>query len=155
RRRPADPAHGRSSDHGRLSGDRDCRGGGLVNTGAGETGRSAPFRGDHARRGKATAQGTRTQVAKTRSCDRITIIPMKNNDLKANVGEGTGSGSVSADTELLKLVSSANISCGAHAGDLDTIQAVIEQAILLQCALGAHPSFPDRENFGRFELDLP
>ncbi len=80
---------------------------------------------------------------------------MKTIDLNADVGEGTGAASVAADAELLRLVSSANISCGAHAGDVDSILAVIEQAISLRCALGAHPSFPDREHFGRRELDLP
>lgn len=80
---------------------------------------------------------------------------MKTIDLNADVGEGTGAASVAADAELLRLVSSANISCGAHAGDADTIQQVIEHAISTGCALGAHPSFPDRENFGRRELNLP
>lgn len=80
---------------------------------------------------------------------------MKSIDLNADVGEGSGPASVAADSELLRLVSSANISCGAHAGDGDTIQAVIARAIALNCALGAHPSFPDREHFGRRELDLP
>ena len=80
---------------------------------------------------------------------------MKSIDLNADVAEGTGAASVAADAALLALVSSANICCGAHAGDVATILAVIEQAIALNCALGAHPSFPDRENFGRRELDVP
>jgi UPF0271 protein len=79
---------------------------------------------------------------------------MKSIDLNADVGEGIGAASVASDAELLALVSSANISCGAHAGDTATIRAVIEQAIRLGCALGAHPSFPDPENFGRHELEM-
>lgn len=80
---------------------------------------------------------------------------MKTIDLNADVGEGVGPASVAADAALLALVSSANISCGAHAGDEPTILAVIDQAIKAGCALGAHPSFLDRAEFGRCELDLP
>lgn len=80
---------------------------------------------------------------------------MKTIDLNADVGEGIGEASVAADAALLALVSSANISCGAHAGDEETIQAVIDRALAAGCALGAHPSFPDRAHFGRRELDLP
>lgn len=76
-------------------------------------------------------------------------------DLNADVGEGVGPASVAADAALLALVSSANISCGAHAGDEPTIRAVIEHALQLGCAIGAHPSFADREDFGRRELNLP
>ncbi len=82
------------------------------------------------------------------------LITMHSIDLNADVGEGIGAASVASDAALLALVSSANICCGAHAGDIDTILAVIEQAIALNCTLGAHPSFPDREHFGRRELDL-
>jgi UPF0271 protein len=80
---------------------------------------------------------------------------MKSIDLNADVGEGIGPASVTADAALLALVSSANISCGAHAGDEETILAVIDRAIAAGCALGAHPSFLDREHFGRREQDLP
>jgi len=80
---------------------------------------------------------------------------MKIIDLNADVGEGIGAASIAADSALLALVSSANISCGAHAGDESTIRAVIDRALKLGCAVGAHPSFPDREDFGRREFDLP
>ncbi len=80
---------------------------------------------------------------------------MKSIDLNADVGEGIGAASVAADAALLALVSSANISCWAHAGDEPTILAVIDRAIAAGCVLGAHPSFPDREHFGRRELQLP
>jgi UPF0271 protein len=80
---------------------------------------------------------------------------MKTIDLNADVGEGIGPASIAADAALLALVSSANISCGAHAGDEETILAVIGHALAAGCALGAHPSFPDRAHFGRVELDLP
>lgn len=65
-------------------------------------------------------------------------------DLNADIGEGGGS-----DHALLTIVSSANISCGAHAGNLETITAAIRLAGENGVAPGAHPSYPDRRNFGR------
>ncbi|HVF72755.1 MAG TPA: 5-oxoprolinase subunit PxpA [Chthoniobacterales bacterium] len=71
-------------------------------------------------------------------------------DLNADLGEGAGH-----DEEILELVSSANIACGFHAGDPSSIFATIQAALERNVSLGAHPSFPDRENFGRSELTLP
>lgn len=71
-------------------------------------------------------------------------------DLNADLGEGAGH-----DDELLELVSSASITCGFHAGDAISILASIRAARERGVAVGAHPSFADRENFGRTELALP
>lgn len=73
-----------------------------------------------------------------------------NIDLNADVGEGCG-----GDAELLDLVSSANIACGWHAGDADTMRKTVLLALERGVAIGAHPSFPDREHFGRREMRLP
>jgi 5-oxoprolinase (ATP-hydrolysing) subunit A len=70
-------------------------------------------------------------------------------DLNSDLGEGAGH-----DNEILDLVSSANISCGFHAGDSASIFATIEAALERGVSLGAHPSFPDRENFGRTEMTM-
>ena len=70
-------------------------------------------------------------------------------DLNADLGEGAGH-----DDVLLALVTSANIACGFHAGDADTIRASIEAAQSRNVAVGAHPSLFDRENFGRKELPV-
>ena len=70
-------------------------------------------------------------------------------DLNADLGEGAGH-----DDELLSLVSSASISTGFHAGDAHSIAASITAAKANGVAVGAHPSFADRENFGRRELQL-
>ena len=67
-------------------------------------------------------------------------------DLNADLGEGAGH-----DDELLVLVTSANIACGFHAGDADTMRRSIESARANNVAVGAHPSLFDRENFGRKE----
>ena len=70
-------------------------------------------------------------------------------DLNADLGEGSGH-----DIELFELISSANIATGFHAGDSDTIHASISAAKKQRVAVGAHPSFFDRENFGRKELTM-
>lgn len=70
-------------------------------------------------------------------------------DLNADLGEGAGH-----DEELLALVTSANIACGFHAGDADTMRQAIEAARARDVAVGAHPSLFDRENFGRKELPV-
>ena len=71
-------------------------------------------------------------------------------DLNADLGEDAGH-----DDEVLEFVSSANIACGFHAGDPTSILRSIRAAHEHGVAIGAHPSFPDRENFGRQEIALP
>lgn len=71
-------------------------------------------------------------------------------DINADLGEGGA-----FDRELLLLVSSANISCGAHAGDTNSITCAIRLAVEHRVRIGAHPSYPDRENFGRLPMQLP
>jgi 5-oxoprolinase (ATP-hydrolysing) subunit A len=70
-------------------------------------------------------------------------------DLNADLGEGAGH-----DAELFELISSANIATGFHAGDSDTMHAAVCAAKKHSVAVGAHPSFFDRENFGRKELKV-
>jgi UPF0271 protein len=71
-------------------------------------------------------------------------------DLNADLGEGCAS-----DAALMSLISSANIACGFHAGDAQTMLAAVREALKQGVAIGAHPSFPDRENFGRTPMQLP
>ncbi|CNC04781.1 LamB/YcsF family protein [Yersinia intermedia] len=71
-------------------------------------------------------------------------------DLNADLGEGCAN-----DHALLQLVSSANIACGFHAGDAQTMRQSVLWAMEYGVAIGAHPSFPDRENFGRTAMQLP
>lgn len=75
---------------------------------------------------------------------------MKHVDLNADLGEGCAS-----DSDLLTLVSSANIACGFHAGDAQTMLTCVREALKNGVAVGAHPGFPDRENFGRTAMQLP
>jgi len=70
-------------------------------------------------------------------------------DINCDVGEGIGN-----ETELMPLISSCNIACGGHAGDLETIAKVASLANENGVKVGAHPSYPDMENFGRVTLNI-
>jgi UPF0271 protein len=70
-------------------------------------------------------------------------------DLNCDLGEGCG-----LDAELMPFITSANVSCGFHAGDVSTAAAALELAARHGVQVGAHPGYPDREHFGRRELSL-
>jgi 5-oxoprolinase (ATP-hydrolysing) subunit A len=70
-------------------------------------------------------------------------------DLNSDLGEGAGT-----DALLMPLISSANIACGAHAGNVSTMRETIALARRYGVAVGAHPGYPDRENFGRVPIPL-
>jgi UPF0271 protein len=70
-------------------------------------------------------------------------------DLNSDVGEMPGSEGRAADRALIALVTSVNVACGGHAGDASTMAATVRAAAERGVAVGAHPSYADRENFGR------
>jgi UPF0271 protein len=70
-------------------------------------------------------------------------------DLNCDLGEGCAH-----DAELMPLITSANIACGAYAGDAGTMRKTVELAMRHGVAIGAHPGLADRENFGRKEILL-
>ncbi|SEE13643.1 UPF0271 protein [Tenacibaculum sp. MAR_2010_89] len=70
-------------------------------------------------------------------------------DINCDVGEGVGN-----EELLMPYISSCNIACTAHAGTIETIDAVIQLAKENNVKIGAHPSFPDKENFGRKIMDI-
>lgn len=70
-------------------------------------------------------------------------------DINCDIGEGIGN-----DELIISYISSANIACGYHAGDIDTIKHTIGLCIQHNVSIGAHPSFFDRNNFGRTEINL-
>lgn len=69
-------------------------------------------------------------------------------DLNADVGEGMDDGT------LLPYVTSANVACGMHAGDPTTMDQTVELALSCGVRVGAHPGYPDRENFGRVTMEM-
>lgn len=79
----------------------------------------------------------------------MTKNPGKNILINCDLGEGMGN-----DAEIMPWIDAANIACGYHAGDTDIMWQVAELAKKNNVTIGAHPSFPDRDNFGRTEMDL-
>jgi len=71
-------------------------------------------------------------------------------NMNCDVGEGIGN-----EAALLPLISSCNIACGGHAGDTQSMRKVVALAKMHQVKVGAHPSYPDPENFGRTSMAMP
>ena len=76
-------------------------------------------------------------------------------DLNCDMGEIPEAIADGTQEALMRAVTSVNIACGGHAGDEATMKTTIEQALRAKVAIGAHPGYPDRENFGRLELKMP
>lgn len=76
-------------------------------------------------------------------------------DLNSDLGEGYGRYTIGNDEAIIPLITSANVACGFHAGDpnviLDTLQRIKDSG---STGLGAHPSYPDRQGFGRRFMDM-
>jgi 5-oxoprolinase (ATP-hydrolysing) subunit A len=75
-------------------------------------------------------------------------------DLNADLGEGFSLYRVGDDVALLDVVTSCNVACGFHAGDPDTMRRTVRLAAARGVSIGAHPSLPDRQGFGRREMRL-
>lgn len=80
---------------------------------------------------------------------------MKRIDLNCDMGEISEAIADGTQEALMSSLTSVNIACGGHAGDEATMKSTIEQALRNKLAIGAHPGYPDRANFGRLELELP
>lgn len=74
---------------------------------------------------------------------------MQTIDFNCDLGEG-----FSTDEAIMPYISSANIACGYHAGDDDTMKRTVEACLRYNLAIGAHPGFDDKKNFGRNEIHL-
>ncbi|TGV01440.1 5-oxoprolinase subunit PxpA [Flavivirga rizhaonensis] len=70
-------------------------------------------------------------------------------DINVDMGEGIGN-----ESELIPFISSCNIACGGHAGDVDTMRNITRLAKKHRVKIGAHPSFPDKVNFGRIHMEM-
>ncbi len=71
-------------------------------------------------------------------------------DLSADLGEGAPD-----EPEIWPLITSANVACGGHYGGIDSMTHAAQRANELGTRIGAHPSYPDRENFGRKSMSMP
>ncbi len=70
-------------------------------------------------------------------------------DINCDVGEGIGN-----EADIFTLISSCSIACGGHAGDIESMKKVVDLAKLHKVKIGAHPSYPDKSNFGRVSLQM-
>jgi UPF0271 protein len=86
-------------------------------------------------------------LAEARLC--FWALRMKRIDLNCDLGEGAGN-----DSALMPLITSANIACGAHAGNLESMIETVELAVRHRVMVGAHPGYFDLENFGRHERPI-
>jgi UPF0271 protein len=75
-------------------------------------------------------------------------------DLNCDMGESYGAWKMGDDRALMPLITSANVACGFHAGDPSTIRATVRLAVDHGVAVGAHPSLPDLQGFGRREMKI-
>lgn len=75
-------------------------------------------------------------------------------DLNADMGESFGAWEMGNDEALMPWITSANIACGYHAGDPGTIAATVALALRNDVAIGAHPSLPDLQGFGRRSMQV-
>lgn len=79
---------------------------------------------------------------------------MNHIDLNCDMGELPEHISDGTQEALMRSITSVNVACGGHAGDAQTMATTIQQALRHQLAIGAHPGYADRANFGRIELNL-
>ena len=75
-------------------------------------------------------------------------------DLNCDMGEGETDASAALDRELMRFISSCSIACGGHAGSEHTMRRTAASALDAGLRIGAHPSYPDRENFGRQSMSI-
>ena len=75
-------------------------------------------------------------------------------NLNADMGEGYGAWEIGDDSALLKIIKSASIACGAHAGDPNTMHQLVTEAAAEGVSIGAHPGFNDLWGFGRRRIDM-
>jgi len=80
---------------------------------------------------------------------------VKHIDLNCDMGELPEAIANGTQESLMPSLTSVNVACGGHAGDERTMKTTVEQALRWKLAIGAHPGYPDRENFGRLEMNLP
>lgn len=75
-------------------------------------------------------------------------------DLNCDMGESDDESQVATDVALMQSVTSINIACGGHAGNDASMERTVRAAMSKNIAIGAHPSYPDRENFGRVPVNI-
>src|SRR3954471_12022792 len=75
-------------------------------------------------------------------------------ELSGDLGEASDDGGRAVERELWLLIDAANVACGGHAGEEESMRAAARTAAERRIILGAHPSYPDRANFGRKSMSM-
>jgi len=82
------------------------------------------------------------------------VAPKRTIDLNADVGEATDAAGVEVERALLGLVTTVHVACGGHSGDDGSMAATVAAALEHSVRVGAHPSYPDRDGFGRRPIEI-
>jgi len=82
------------------------------------------------------------------------VLTKRSIDLNADVGEATDAEGIETERALLSLVTTAHVACGGHTGDEATMAATVAAALEHSVRVGAHPSYPDGDGFGRRPMDI-
>jgi UPF0271 protein len=82
-------------------------------------------------------------------------MPVKTIDINSDIGESPEAIADGTEEKIMRQLTSANIACGGHAGDEQTMETTVRLAKQLGVGVGAHPGYPDRANFGRTEMPMP
>lgn len=82
------------------------------------------------------------------------VRELRSIDINCDMGESYGAWKMGADAEVMPFISSANIACGFHGGDPATIRGTVALAVQHGVAIGAHPSLPDLQGFGRRAMKI-
>ncbi|MBX9949260.1 MAG: LamB/YcsF family protein [Candidatus Obscuribacterales bacterium] len=110
------------------------------------------------RRGRQRPRGSRetapAQVSQSQQPPTAKLFLRHGVDINTNMGEGFGPYRMPGESDVLPFVTSANIACGAHAGDPSLMEAALEECRYYGLALGAHIGYPDLQGFGRREIHL-
>lgn len=85
----------------------------------------------------------------------MTVTKTLTIDINCDLGESVNHNDWQKDLTILPFISSANIACGGHAGNKDSMEFMIRHCLEKNIKVGAHPSYPDRENFGRKPMAIP
>ena len=105
-------------------------------------------------RGSRNRETTQTPAAGSAHGSSARVSVNHGIDINTNLGEGFGPYRIEGESDILPYVTSANIACGAHAGDPVLMEAALEEVRYYGLSLGAHIGYPDLQGFGRREIHL-
>lgn len=103
-------------------------------------------------KGRPQRESSSSQVSPQQPTARVFV--QTGIDINTNIGEGFGHYRIEGEAEVLPFVTSANIACGAHAGDPVLMEEALEETRYYGLTLGAHIGYPDLAGFGRREMHL-